>query len=227
MDDLVLAVRELRAAFGDTLQAFAARSGLSISAIANYERDRIPTAKALYQFSKLASEIQRSDLAARFSQAFQAGMGDAQIDIADEVRRSALIALAENEEAQWLEGQLVALIKKARKGKQLTYPIVLALDRTPDQNARITYLESLLVQLRMRSAKSADSLLNELATERAEQTGESFEKSYSQVLLAHPELYARYNQERADAARGTQFESSLAVHGTRQQAGNAKKGGKK
>jgi len=35
-------------------------------------------------------------------------------------------------------------------------------------------------------------------------------------------LYAQYRQERADAARGTRFEESLAVHGTRQYAARQK-----
>jgi hypothetical protein len=41
--------------------------------------------------------------------------------------------------------------------------------------------------------------------------------------VRYPELWIKYKQERADAARGTQFGPSLAVHGTRQHAEAQKK----
>jgi hypothetical protein len=62
-----------------------------------------------------------------------------------------------------------------------------------------------------------------MAIERASQTGETEELAYYKILTSNQKLYARYNQERADAARGTQFEASLAVHGTRQQRRQAQK----
>src|SRR4051812_19934873 len=64
MEDLVSAVRELRAALGDSQQSFAGRIGVSMRAVANYEKDRIASAKALYQLAKLASQSGKPDLAA-------------------------------------------------------------------------------------------------------------------------------------------------------------------
>lgn len=69
------AVRDLRAAFGDNQQAFAARVDVSLRAIANYEKDRVPNAKALYKLAKLASQIGRGDLSDIFSKAFQVDFG--------------------------------------------------------------------------------------------------------------------------------------------------------
>jgi hypothetical protein len=91
----------------------------------------------------------------------------------------------------------------------------------------LAYLERLLVELRLQSASSAGTLLEDMAAERAEQSGETKELAYLEILKNNPELYARYNQERADAARGTRLESSLAVHGTRQHAERQQKKAKR
>lgn len=215
---LPVAVRTLREASGLSQQAFADRVGLSIRAIANYEKDRPPSARSLLQFAKLASQLSLPDLSAVFSKAFQAEVGDAVIDVTDDLSRSALIAVHENNRSEWLDGQLLGLLKRARKGEPLAYPIILDGNRVPNQNARIEYIESLLVQLRMRSAASAAALLDEMAEERSQQTDETPAAAYLEILKNNPELYARYNQERADAARGTSHEPSLATYGTRQHA---------
>src|SRR5689334_5702709 len=78
MSDLVMAVRELRAALGDTLQAFATRLGMSISAIANYEGGRDPSGKALYKLERLAMAQGRHDLALVFARALAHEMDWAQ-----------------------------------------------------------------------------------------------------------------------------------------------------
>lgn len=75
MNDLVAAVRKLRAHLGDSQQAFATRLSLSISAIANYERDRNPTGRPLLQFMELAYKSDRPDLAEIFRAAAAAELG--------------------------------------------------------------------------------------------------------------------------------------------------------
>src|ERR1700687_2268146 len=74
--DFSKAVRALRGLTGDSQQAFAARLGLSIRAIANYEKDRVPTGRALYQLSQLARELGREDFAKEFSSALSAEFED-------------------------------------------------------------------------------------------------------------------------------------------------------
>jgi transcriptional regulator with XRE-family HTH domain len=54
MRQLVKAVRNLRARLGDSQQAFANRLGVSIRAVANYEKDREATGKALLELKNLA-----------------------------------------------------------------------------------------------------------------------------------------------------------------------------
>lgn len=61
-----VAIRELRAELGCSQEAFASRAGLSMRAIANYEKNRAPFPKALFQFAKLASQAGRADLASTF-----------------------------------------------------------------------------------------------------------------------------------------------------------------
>jgi transcriptional regulator with XRE-family HTH domain len=223
MDHLVSAVRELRSVVGDTQDAFARRAGLSLRAIANYEKDRPPTAKALVQFARVASQAGRSDLAEIFSQAFQSQVGDASVDVSDELQQAALTALMSNRGPDWLQKELKALIREARNGKPLGYPLVFHGDRVPNHDMRIEYLEGLLIQLRMRGAESAETVLEDMAKERAARTGETKEKAYLEILMQSPDLYRRYNQERADAAKGTSLAVPLSVHGTRQQANRERK----
>lgn len=56
MDTVVKAVRTLREQLGESQQAFAARLGLSIRAIANYEKDRRPTGVALAALARAAED---------------------------------------------------------------------------------------------------------------------------------------------------------------------------
>jgi len=49
------AVKDLRSALSLSQQAFATQLGLSIRAVVNYEKDRVPTARALAQLERLAA----------------------------------------------------------------------------------------------------------------------------------------------------------------------------
>jgi transcriptional regulator with XRE-family HTH domain len=60
--DLATAIKGLRAQYGDSQQAFAARMGLSIRAIANYEKDRVPTLSVLAKLAIHARLAKRPDL---------------------------------------------------------------------------------------------------------------------------------------------------------------------
>ena len=63
------AVRQLRQHLGESLQAFATRLDLSIRAVANYEKDRAPTGKALAALAHAAADAGRHDLAYEFMRA--------------------------------------------------------------------------------------------------------------------------------------------------------------
>jgi transcriptional regulator with XRE-family HTH domain len=69
------AVKELRHALGLSQQAFATQLGLSIRAVVNYEKDRAPTARALAQLEKLASDNDHSELARIFRDALGSELG--------------------------------------------------------------------------------------------------------------------------------------------------------
>jgi transcriptional regulator with XRE-family HTH domain len=73
--DLIEAVKKLRAHLGETQQQFAARLGLSMSAIQNYERDRSPTGRALAMLAKAATDASRRDLADLFAAALGRELG--------------------------------------------------------------------------------------------------------------------------------------------------------
>ena len=75
MDPVVKAVRALRQHFGDSQQAFATRLGLSIRAIANYEKDRRPAGMALVSLARAASDAGKQDLTYRFMTAFMDELG--------------------------------------------------------------------------------------------------------------------------------------------------------
>jgi transcriptional regulator with XRE-family HTH domain len=78
LDSVVRAVRELRQHFGESQQAFANRLGLSIRAIANYEKDRRPTGMALVSLARAALVAGKRDLTNTFMTALmnELEMGD-------------------------------------------------------------------------------------------------------------------------------------------------------
>jgi transcriptional regulator with XRE-family HTH domain len=75
MDRVVRAVKALRKQLGDSQQAFATRLGLSIRAIANYEKDRIPTGMALVSLARAASEAGQQELVNTFMTALMDELG--------------------------------------------------------------------------------------------------------------------------------------------------------
>ena len=83
--NLATALRELRAHYGDSQHAFAARMGLSRRAIANYEKNRIPTLSVLAKLAQVAQEANRRDLDSTFVEAMgsQIGMKDIFLFAAD------------------------------------------------------------------------------------------------------------------------------------------------
>jgi transcriptional regulator with XRE-family HTH domain len=204
--DLAKAVRDLRSLTGDSQQAFASRLGLSMRAIANYEKDRIPTGRALYQLSILARELDRPDLADGFSSALSAQLKDTVEPLTAEERAwsNALIALLRNKD----------LIDWKRVGSSIVTVLQKLADKREDHN-----LDAILLEARYRLSGSAESHLESLAKARQVKTGETYEKAYSEVLLANPQLYEQYLQERATAARGTSYAKNMALS-------HMKKGGK-
>jgi transcriptional regulator with XRE-family HTH domain len=75
MDLVVGAVKTLRHELGDSQQAFANRLGLSIRAIANYEKDRRPTGMALASLARAASDARKQDLINTFMSALVEELG--------------------------------------------------------------------------------------------------------------------------------------------------------
>ena len=63
------AVKDLRRALSLSQQAFATQLGLSIRAVVNYEKDRVPTARALAQLERLAAANDQVVLARIFGDA--------------------------------------------------------------------------------------------------------------------------------------------------------------
>lgn len=61
--NLIQAVRELREKLGDSQQAFATRLGISIRAVANYEKDRAPAMETLSTLSRVADQAGERELA--------------------------------------------------------------------------------------------------------------------------------------------------------------------
>jgi len=68
-------VRTLRGKLGESQQAFANRLGVSIRAVANYEKDRAPTGKALAALARAARDIGDGALTLKFTSALAAELG--------------------------------------------------------------------------------------------------------------------------------------------------------
>jgi transcriptional regulator with XRE-family HTH domain len=75
LDPVVKAVKALREHFGESQQAFANRLGISIRAIANYEKDRVPTGMALVSLARASSVAGKRDLTNTFMKAFMDELG--------------------------------------------------------------------------------------------------------------------------------------------------------
>lgn len=73
--DLVTAVRTLRESLGMSQQAFANKLGLSIRAIANYEKDRRPGGDALVKMGSLAADHGLGELRDVFRLALKENLG--------------------------------------------------------------------------------------------------------------------------------------------------------
>jgi len=69
-ESLPAAVVELRGKLGQSQQIFATNLGISIRALANYEKDRTPPIELLLSLSSLAQGIADDALARTFSEAF-------------------------------------------------------------------------------------------------------------------------------------------------------------
>jgi transcriptional regulator with XRE-family HTH domain len=199
------AVRELRAGTRDSQQSFAQRLGLSMRAIANYEKDRAPNSPALYRLAKLARQVGRSDLAQIFSSALTEELHDVvePMTTEEKVWSDAVIAVLRNRD----------LTDWPRVGRSIVRALESALETLMerlDDNAAED-LATVLVEARYSLVSLAEPQLDQLAQARQAKTGETYHKAYSEVLMENPELYDQYHQERADAARGTPFEKSVAL----------------
>jgi transcriptional regulator with XRE-family HTH domain len=86
--NVATSIKELRAQCGDSQQAFAARMGLSIRAIANYEKDRVPTLSVLAKLAQFARQADRQDLEGVFAESIanQIGLKDNFLWSADQKR---------------------------------------------------------------------------------------------------------------------------------------------
>jgi len=223
MDDLVSAVRELRKALGDSQQAFATRLGMSMRAIANYETDRAPSGRALYKLEQLARASGQYELAHKFAQALATEMEWVQeagqpvwTGLVRELVRNQKLCAGWPDIAAALVGELEKLIAKAKSGMQIASPL-------NSQEAAVANLESYLTEARHALEGSVEQKVERLAKEWLKSNPDkTMEQAEAAIWTQHPEFYAQYRQERADAARGTQFEDSLAVHGTRQHAARQK-----
>jgi len=194
------AVKQLRAVTNDTQQSLASRLGLSIRAIANYEKDRVPHSAVLLRLAKLAQHVGREDLA----EVFQAGLSTELKEVLEPMTA---------EERVWSEAVLTLLRNRDRVDwPRAAHDIIRALEtllpqkheRDPNELARI------LVEARYSLANKAERELDRLTNMRQADTGETYYEAYSQVLIQSPMLYAQYLEERAAAARGTPFEGTMA-----------------
>jgi transcriptional regulator with XRE-family HTH domain len=123
MRQLVKAVRNLRARLGDSQQAFANRLGVSIRAVANYEKDREATGKALLELKNLADANGLVEEARAFEDALSRELGHGVIEVPPDKKEDfdALMAILfgggkQNREALAEWNKLSEPIKAANRG---------------------------------------------------------------------------------------------------------------
>jgi transcriptional regulator with XRE-family HTH domain len=205
MDALVSAVKRLRAELKLTQPAFAKRLGLSVRAVAYYEKDREPSGEILQRLGSLAARCGREDLAKVFSDAFHR-------ELKDKTTPST------PEENAWVQALLLLLRHRSVRpvSQQLSSELVAALEslaeaaRKPSAKMNLPRVEEVLVELRYRTAPNAEQKIEELARARVRETGEPIERARGHIIHERPDLYEDYLEDRAAAAKGTGFEGSMA-----------------
>lgn len=205
MDPLVSAVKRLRAELKLTQPAFAKRVGLSVRAVAYYERDREPSGEILQRLGSLAARHGRNDLAKIFSDA----LGQ---ELQDKTTPST------SEESAWVQALLLVLRNRSLLpvSQKISTELVAALEslaeaaRKPSARMNLAKVEEVLVELRYRIAPTAEKKIEELARARARETGEAIGRARIDIIHERPDLYQDYLDDRAAAAKGTGFESSMA-----------------
>jgi transcriptional regulator with XRE-family HTH domain len=140
------AVRELRRAYGESQQAFATRLGLSMRAVANYEKRRHPDTRSLILLTKAALEAGRKDLVAEFSKAMD-NLGE-ELGIYsnrdDALRAEIGKELVFGNDFFWAEEELTKLIERKKQER-----VGLRTARwLGDADRDIQRLEKMLVELR-------------------------------------------------------------------------------
>ena len=217
MDSLGPAVKKLRSALGLTQPAFAKRVGLSVRAIANYEKDREPGGEVLRRFASLAARHNLDGLAKIFSDAFAEEIqGRTNPSTAEETAYTgAILLLLRNRSVSSGWGQVSTEVIAALES------LVAEVRKTPSLRAALVKMEEVLVELRYHAAPNAERKIHELARARSDATGEAFEQAYVHVVYERPDLYEEYLEDRAAAADGTRFEASM--HRARRQPARPRK----
>jgi transcriptional regulator with XRE-family HTH domain len=191
----------LRTVTGETQQSFAQRLGVSMRAVTNYEKNRAPNDVALFRLAKLARQVGRTDLAQIFSAALSNELQEVVEPMTKEekVWSAVILALLRHRDQTDWPGIAHSLVKQLQK-----------VVRRQD-SADVEGLEAVLLEARYNLTSKAELELQNLAKARQAKTGESYFQAYSEVLIENPELYTRYLQERAAAARGTRYQKSMTL----------------
>ena len=186
-------------------------------AIANYEKDREPGGEVLRRFASLAARHNLDSLAKIFNDAF-----------AEEIQGRTNPSTAE--ETAYTQAMLLLLRNRSvfSGWGQVSNEVIAALEsliaevrKTPSLKAALVKMEEALVELRYHAAPNAEQKIQELARARSDATGEAFEQAYVHVVYERPDLYEEYIEDRAAAAKGTRFESSM--HRVRRQPARQRK----
>jgi acyl-CoA reductase-like NAD-dependent aldehyde dehydrogenase len=176
-----------------------------VRAVAYYEKDREPSGEILQRLVSLAARHGRDDLAKIFSDALDQ-------ELQDKTTPST------PEESAWVQAILLLLRNRSVLpiSRQISTELVAALEslaesaRKPSAKMNLAKVEEVLVELRYRIAPTAEQKIEELARARVRETGEPIERARVHIIHERPDLYEDYLDDRAAAAKGTGFESSMA-----------------
>jgi transcriptional regulator with XRE-family HTH domain len=142
------AVQQLRIVSGLSQQAFAGQLGMSVRAIANYEKDRTPNKRASFRLAKLAMDLDRVDLAMAIAGPLETKRHGEE-GVIGEVEHSAILTLAQNRGSEWLlrllAREVESLMKDGKKLGILWHPPVTGADAA---GVQIAVMESILGDLR-------------------------------------------------------------------------------
>jgi len=190
------AVQQLRTVSGLSQQAFANRFDMSVRAVANYEKNRVPNKQALFKFVEYAKGLNQPELTAIFTAAFVQESGLARTMLGMKLTRDVHHLETPNDDD---ERALIATILCLHRHralapgfKEIESMAIAELEALAAKGnvaeSGYDYIQDVLELAKAMLRPSAQIKLERIAHERMRETKEPWGEAYGWARTNHPDL---------------------------------------